>query len=201
MVIGLARHPPISRVETGRFLTQSLIMTRSFTILLAGMAALMLGCNGCKESKVPTVEPLFNPAPFQPNQPNPKLPTMRLWVGAEELITELALTPVQQWTGMMYRTNMAENEAMLFVNKVPHQASFWMKNTQLPLSAAYIDPSGAILEIRKLEPYNTNSVVAASSNVQYVLETRQGWFERHNIQPGAVIRTERGTLKETFFGR
>jgi uncharacterized membrane protein (UPF0127 family) len=124
---------------------------------------------------------------------------MKLWLGAEELETELALTPSQQQTGMMFRTNMAENEAMLFVFQAPHRASFWMMNTKVPLSAAYIDPEGVVLEIHDLQPYDTNSVVAASDRVQFVLETRQGWFQRHNIGIGTVIRTERGSLKATFF--
>jgi uncharacterized membrane protein (UPF0127 family) len=94
---------------------------------------------------------------------------------------------------------MAENAGMLFVFPGPHRASFWMKNTRLPLSAAYIDPEGVILEIHNLEPQNTNSVTAGSDRVQFVLETNQGWFDRHNIKPGVVIRTEQGSLRETFF--
>lgn len=73
-----------------------------------------------------------------------------------------------------------------------------MKNTSVPLSVAYIDPRGVILEIHDLQPHNTNSVVAASDNVQYALETSQGWFERHKIQPGTLIRTEAGSLQQTF---
>jgi uncharacterized membrane protein (UPF0127 family) len=69
----------------------------------------------------------------------------------------------------------------------------------VPLSAAYISPDGTILEIVDLHPHNTNSVEAATDQVQYVLEVNQGWFKRHNIAPGAVIRTERGTLRGTFF--
>jgi uncharacterized protein len=173
-------------------------MTRVCIMLLAGITGLCVACN---QSKVSQVEPLFDVVPGEPTAAQPKLQTLKVWVGSEELITELALTPVQQRAGMMYRTNMAENEAMLFVEGAPRQASFWMKNVDLPLSAAYIDPEGTILEIRKLEPHNTNSVVAVSSRIQYVLETRQGWFERHNVSTGAVVRTERGTLQETFIRR
>ena len=68
----------------------------------------------------------------------------------------------------------------------------------LTLSAAYIDPEGVILEIHDLQPHNTNSVVAASERVQFVLETNQGWFGRHHVTTGMVVRTERGTLAETF---
>src|SRR2546430_822673 len=133
-----------------------------------------------------------------PTRAQPKLQTIKLWVGPEELITELALTETQQHTGMMFRTNIADNEAMLFVFPYPHQASFWMMNTYVPLSAAYIDPDGVILEIHKLEPLNTNSVTAASDRIQYVLETREGWFDRHNIRTGMVVRSEYGPLRSTF---
>lgn len=138
-------------------------------------------------------------ANFQlPTKAQPKLQTMKLWLGPEELNTELALTGIQQQTGMMFRTNMAENEAMLFVFPYPHQASFWMMNTYVPLSAAYIDPDGIILEIHKLEPLNTNSVEAATDRIQYVLETKDGWFDRHNVRTGMVVRSEYGPLRSTF---
>jgi uncharacterized membrane protein (UPF0127 family) len=126
---------------------------------------------------------------------------MKLWLGAEEMVAELALTGEQTQTGMMFRTNMAENAGMLFVFPAPFRASFWMKNCPLPLSAAYIDPDGVILEVRDLQPHNTNSVVAASERVQFVLETNQGWFGRHHVTAGMVVRTERGTLMDTFFGK
>ncbi len=163
----------------------------SFTALVGG---------GCRDSNgTPAPPTLVNSG--EPRQAQPKLQTTKLWLGAEELIAELALTSQQLQTGMMYRTNMAENEGMLFVFNYPHRAAFWMKNTVLPLSAAYIDPDGAIVEIHDLEPRNTNSVVATSERIQYVLETKQGWFKRHNIGPGTVIRTEQGSLRETFFRR
>jgi uncharacterized membrane protein (UPF0127 family) len=165
---------------------------RMFVVICA--TALFAACNK-PEAAPPTVPPV---ASGLPTQAQSKLQTMNLWLGAEEMSAELALTPIQEQTGMMFRTNMAENAGMLFVFPGPHRASFWMMNTVLPLSAAYIDPEGVILEIHKLEPQNTNSVTAASDQVQYVLETRQGWFERHNVGVGAVIRTERGSLKDTF---
>ena len=114
---------------------------------------------------------------------------------------ELALNADQIRTGMMFRTNMEPNGGMLFVLPQPQRASFWMMNCFVPLSAAYIDPDGTILEIHSLQPQNTNPVVAAALNIQYVLETPQGWFERNQVATGAVIRTERGSLPETFFRR
>jgi uncharacterized membrane protein (UPF0127 family) len=160
--------------------------------ILAGMA-----CFGCKKSTAAPPSPPA-PGPFIPGLPTkaqPKLPTTKLWVGSNELISELALTDEQQHAGMMFRTNMAENEAMLFVSAFPDRKSFWMLNTILPLSAAYIDPEGTILEIHDLQPHNTNSVVSASDRIQFVLEVNQGWFKRHNVNTGMVIRAESGPLK------
>ncbi len=137
--------------------------------------------------------------PALPTAAQPKLPTLKVWLGKEELITEMALTPEQQATGMMFRTNMAENEAMIFPLPVTTRASFWMMNCPHALSAAYIDPGGTIQEIHAFEPYNTNAVVSAQENIRFVLETSPGWFQRHNVNTGAVVRTERGSLMDTFF--
>ena len=98
-------------------------------------------------------------------------------------------------------TNMAENESMIFRLGPPQQAHFWMKNCFVPLSVAYIDSDGVILEIHDLQPQNTNTVDSTSQSVVFALETRQGWFQRHNIHEGVTVRTERGSLAETFGGR
>jgi uncharacterized membrane protein (UPF0127 family) len=168
-------------------------------VLMLSLAA--IACVGCKESNGTPAPPVLPMNPGEPTKAQPKLQTLKLWLGAEELIAELAHTPQQLQTGMMFRTNIAENEAMLFVFNYPHRASFWMRNTVVPLSAAYIDPEGAIVEIHDLQPLNTNSVVATSERIQFVLETRQGWFKRHNMGPRTVVRTERGSLRDTFFRR
>ena len=148
-----------------------------------------------------TVKSGFISLPGLPTQAQPKLATIKVWLGAEELIAEMAVSPVQVNTGMMFRTNMAENEAMLFVLPYEEQASFWMPNCPLPLSVAYINTDGKIEEIHPLEPFNTNSVFSAATNIRFAIETPQGWFDRHHISAGTVVRTERGTLKQTFLER
>jgi uncharacterized membrane protein (UPF0127 family) len=129
----------------------------------------------------------------------PKLRTMKLWLGSQELDTELALTIEEISTGMMFRKDMAENEGMLFVFGRPHKTSFYMKNTTVPLSCAYIDAEGTILEIHDLKPLDETPVEAKANNILYVLEVKQGWFQRHNIETGMILRTERGTLPQTFY--
>lgn len=122
-------------------------------------------------------------------------------MGAEEVTAELALTQEQQMTGMMFRTNIEENSGMLFVFPGTFRASFWMKNCPSSLAGAYIDPAGHILQLIDMHAQDTNSIVAKSDDVQYVLEMKEGWFKRHNIPVGTLIRTEKGSLRETFFGR
>jgi uncharacterized protein len=165
-----------------------------FALLL--VAAAGGGCQRSAQSSAPTAVD-----PGEPTQAQPKLQSLKLWIGSQEMEAELALTAQQQHTGMMFRTAMGTNAGMLFVMSEPQPASFWMKNCPLPLSIAYLDSEGVIREIHDLEPYNTNAVVSATSDIRFALETPQGWFQRHQIHPGVVIATERGPLLQTFFGK
>jgi uncharacterized membrane protein (UPF0127 family) len=162
--------------------------------------AAMLGLNGCAKKEAPVAAPTVT-AHAYPTHAQSKLPTIRLWLGPAEVSAEMALTPEQVETGMMFRTNLDENSGMIFVFARPYQVAFWMKNCTVPLSAGYIDPQGELREIHDLEPQNTNSVVAQSDDIQFVLEVNQGWFKRHQVGAGVFVRTERGTLQETFFRR
>jgi len=157
--------------------------------------ALLLLTSSCKKEEEAT------PAVATPNPPThaqAKLPTMKLYLGAEVFDTELALTFEQEETGMMFRTNIQETDSMLFVLPDTMQASFWMKNCPESISAAYITSDGVIAEVHHLEQNDTNPVLSATANIRFVLETKEGWFGRHNIGPGTVIRTEKGSLADTF---
>jgi uncharacterized membrane protein (UPF0127 family) len=123
---------------------------------------------------------------------------MKIYLGAEVFDAELALTPREEQIGMMFRTNIQESDAMLFALPYPMRASFWMKNCPESISAAYITTDGTIQEIHHLEQNDTNSVVAARDDIRFVLETKEGWFTRHNIAPGTVMQTEKGSLADTF---
>ncbi len=133
-------------------------------------------------------------------KPQPKLPTLKLWIGAQEMTTEIARTPAEHERGMMFRKQMGEQEAMIFIFPQPKRTAFWMKNTLVPLTAAYIGSDGVVLELHDLKPLDETPATAASDKVRYVLEVPQGWFTRHKLGVGALIRTERGSLEETFFG-
>jgi uncharacterized membrane protein (UPF0127 family) len=154
---------------------------------------------GCKRSTtVVAPEAEIDPVRGHLLHAQSKLPTVKIWLGSEELATEIAREPVQIATGMMFRTNMPENTAMIFIFPDAEPRSFYMRNCFVPLSAAYIAPDGTILETINMQPHDENGIPSQSANVQFVLEVPQGWFQRHNISTGAVIRTERGSLRETF---
>ena len=168
-------------------------MKRINFLALLFAASLLAGCKHSQDTPPP---PSTEPA--LPTQAQPKLPTIKLYLGAETLDAEQALTQREQQTGMMFRTT-SRTRTPFFVFPGPFQASFWMKNCPESISAAYIDPAGVIEEIHHLEKNDTNGVVAASANIQYVLETSDGWFSRHHVGVGAVIRTEKGSLQQTYF--
>jgi uncharacterized membrane protein (UPF0127 family) len=183
-----------SLVETGRRLRQTVRVKWRNLLALLFAAALLAGCKKAEPAAA-------SPKEWEPTQAQPKLPTVKLYLGAETLDAEQALTGGEIQTGMMFRTNIQDADAMIFVFLQPYQASFWMKNCPESISAAYIDPSGVIQEIHHLEKNDTNGIVAAGDNIQFVLETSDGWFSRHNVNVGMDVRTGKGSLQETYFGK
>jgi uncharacterized membrane protein (UPF0127 family) len=190
-------------------------MRTRYGFILLAMFAVILGGTGCQKSGMNAAVPAGQTNALAPtnvvaaedssqpylNHAQPKLRTVRLWIGAKELTSEVAMTVCEISTGMMFRKEIGDNEGMLFVFGRPHRVSFYMRNTVVPLSAAYIDPKGAILEIRELKPLEEAPVTAGSDQVQFVLETKLGWFEKNGIAPGTIIRTEAGSLADTFLTR
>ena len=162
-------------------------------LILPVLVALCAVCAGC-HNKTATKSGDY----WVPTGPQPTLQTMKIYLGPESLDAELALTPVQQATGLMYRTNITDETAMLFVLPVPQRASFWMTNCPVSENAAYVGPDGVIEEIHHFEKNDNIPVVATNDNIYYVLEVNDGWFARHNINTGMVINTEHGSLAETF---
>lgn len=160
------------------------------------MLAVALG-TGCQKKEATTTGPATDSS--SPTAAQAKLPILKLFIGAKELDTEVARTSIQLQTGMMFRKTIAENEAMLFVFPVAHRAAFWMRNTTVPLSCAYIDSDGVILEIHDLKPLDETSVQANTDQVRYVLETAQGWFARNNTTTGMVVSAQGASLSDIFF--
>jgi hypothetical protein len=118
--------------------------------------------------------------------PQPRLPTIELRAGMHRLVTEVARTPAQRQVGMMMRTSMAQHEAMLFVFEEPGVQCFWMKNTLVPLSAAFVEDDGRIVNIADMQQQSEQSH-CSQRPVRYVLEVNQGWFAKRGFGPGSKL--------------
>ncbi len=116
----------------------------------------------------------------------PRLPTVDIQAGMFIIKAELAITPEQQATGMMFRTEMGTNEGMLFVNEAPAQRCFWMRNTLIPLSIAFIADDGTIVNIAEMEPRSDKSHCSAQP-VRFALEMNRGWFAKRGLKPGSRL--------------
>ena len=103
------------------------------------------------------------------------------------LKAEIARTQEERALGLMHRKKLPDGEGMLFVYERDDVLSFWMKNTLVPLSIAFIASDGRIIEIKDMYPLDTSSVVSSRS-VRYALEVPQGWFSRAGIKSGDVVR-------------
>ena len=108
--------------------------------------------------------------------------------GIISLIAEIARTPEQRELGYMFREEINDGEGMLFIFEHDQILSFWMKNTFVPLSIAFILYNGTIVEIFDLEPENLNPV-RSSRSVRYALEVPQNWFSRVGLGPGDRLET------------
>lgn len=114
------------------------------------------------------------------------LPTIRLNAGIHNIQAQVAQTPDQRATGLMFRRSMPNNEGMLFVFEAPSKQCFWMKNTYLPLSTAFVTDNGTIVNIEDMAPQTLNSHCSLQP-VRYVLEMNQGWFNKRGIKAGSRL--------------
>ena len=119
--------------------------------------------------------------------PQAKLNTIDLTAGMHLIKAELAQSAAQQMVGMMFRREMGANEGMLFVNDDASPRCFWMRNTLIPLSIAFIGDDGTIVNIAEMQAQNDASHCSAKP-VRFALEMRQGWFSKHGIQAGFKLR-------------
>lgn len=145
---------------------------------LAGLALLLalclgLGLGACAQAKKTEVS----------DSPNPKLATTAITIGGAKLIAEVASTSVERERGLMFRAKLEDGEGMLFVFDQDDKLSFWMKNTKLPLSLAYIASDFAIRQIVDLEPESL-APVQSERSVRYALEVPRGWFQRVGVRVG-----------------
>lgn len=101
-----------------------------------------------------------------------------------KMTVEVADTEVLRSRGLMFRRSLAPHGGMLFVFDDEAPRSFWMKNTYLPLSIAYVGSDGIIREIYDMEPLDTSRIYPSIMPARYAIEAHKGWFKRHGIVPG-----------------
>ncbi|MCO5100938.1 MAG: DUF192 domain-containing protein [Burkholderiaceae bacterium] len=118
--------------------------------------------------------------------PQPKLPVVRLQAGIHVILAELADNDRRREIGLMGRQALGPNEGMLFVFERKAVHCFWMRNTPLALSIAFLDDDGRIVDIAQMAPRSDDSH-CPSRAVRFALEMEQGWFARHGIEPGARL--------------
>lgn len=118
-----------------------------------------------------------------PPEKNPVRERYDIRVGEASLTVELALTPEERTMGFMHRRDIPEGAGMLFVFPEARPLSFWMKNTHVPLSIAFIDSDGRVFQIEDMPPHSRQNVVSREP-ARYALEVPQGWFDKADIAPG-----------------
>jgi uncharacterized membrane protein (UPF0127 family) len=114
------------------------------------------------------------------------LPTIQLQAGIHVIRAMVADDDQERATGLMFRTEMGPNEGMLFVFDEPGMRCFWMRNTPLPLSAAFIGDDGKVVNIEDMLPFSEVSH-CSTGPVRYVLEMHQGWFAKRGIKAGSRL--------------
>ncbi len=118
--------------------------------------------------------------------PQVNLPRVALTAGMYRIDAQVASTPTQRQIGLMQRRDMPAHEGMLFVFEQPGVQCFWMKNTPLPLTAAFVADDGTIVNLADMQPLSEDSHCSAKP-VRYVLEMNQGWFAQRGLKAGSKL--------------
>ena len=110
-------------------------------------------------------------------------PQAEVSINGQRFVVETAVTPQERSRGLMFRESLPKNHGMLFIFESEQMLSFWMQNTSIPLSIAYIDADGVIVDILDMDPFDLTAV-PSSRPAMYALEVNQGEFEKRGIRPG-----------------
>ena len=146
---------------------------RTSPLLIACLLALSLSACAGKQAAIT-------------DSPNPPLATASIRVGPATVAAELALSETERERGLMFRKFLGADSGMIFVFPKDDRLVFWMKNTPLPLSLAYISSDGTIRQISELEPLSL-APVPAERSVRYALEMNRGWFDRAGVKVGDKV--------------
>jgi uncharacterized membrane protein (UPF0127 family) len=120
------------------------------------------------------------------DQPQMNLQRVKISAGMYQIDAQVAMTPEQRQIGLMFRKEMPQPEGMIFVFEQPAEQCFWMKNTILPLTAAFIADDGTIVNLVDMKPQTTDAHCSVKP-VRYVLEMNKGWFAKRGIKAGARL--------------
>ncbi|MDX2227688.1 MAG: DUF192 domain-containing protein [Verrucomicrobiae bacterium] len=145
------------------------MLRSSVLIVLLGFGVLLTGC-------------------LRQTAPTPALPEGELTLGTGRLKVEIAADDPSRTLGLMHRESLPEERGMLFVFETPRSMGFWMKDTLVPLSIAYLDSEGRVLEIYNMEPRSLQNVPSQSDQVVFALEVNRGWFARNAVSVGTQVR-------------
>ena len=121
------------------------------------------------------------------NGPQLALQRVELTAGMHRIDAQLAQSPQERQTGLMNRRSMPQHEGMLFAFEQPAVQCFWMKNTPLPLTAAFVADDGTIVNLADMQP-NAEDSHCSAKPVRYVLEMNQGWFSQRGLKAGSQLR-------------
>ena len=124
--------------------------------------------------------------PVTAAQPQTDLPRIELTAGMHRIVAQVARTSKQREIGLMYRAEMPANEGMLFVFETPDAYCFWMKNTLIPLSAAFIDDNGTVVNVAEMAAGSLDQH-CAKQPVRFVLEMNKQWFEKRGFGAGTQL--------------
>jgi hypothetical protein len=116
----------------------------------------------------------------------PPLPTVKLTAGFHVITAEAATTGQARTIGLMHRERLAPNHGMLFIFEYKSQQCFWMRNTIVPLTIAFIEDDGTIVQLADMAPQSDFSH-CSQRPVRYALEMEQGWFGKRGIAPGSKV--------------
>ena len=130
----------------------------------------------------------FLPTAYATDQLGPQLEleTIKISAGMHLITAQVAMTPEQRQTGLMLRKEMRQQDGMIFVFEQPAKQCFWMKNTLLPLTVAFVADDGRIVNLADMKPQSLNAH-CSDEPVRYVLEMNQGWFAKKGVKAGTKL--------------
>ena len=130
---------------------------------------------------------LFSLGVVAQDSPQLNLDRIKLASGMHRIDAQVAATPEQRQIGLMFRKEMPQHEGMIFIFEQPAKQCFWMKNTLIPLSTAFLSDDGTIVNIEDMKPLSLDGHCSAQP-VRYVLEMNKDWFAKKGIKAGSKLQ-------------